>query len=52
MSQMSETSPHLDYKPTLPTHMDPGIGIVGAGGIVNYAPLPAYKKVGDLLVGL
>lgn len=33
---------NLDYKPRLPTRTDYGIGIVGCGGIVNYAHLPAY----------
>jgi predicted dehydrogenase len=44
--------PHLDYKPKLPRRMDHGIGIVGAGGIVNYAHLPAYKKAGFKVVGI
>lgn len=33
-----------DYKPKLPTKTDYGIGIVGCGGIVNYAHLIAYKN--------
>lgn len=32
----------LHYKPVLPPRHDYGIGIVGCGGIVNYAHLPAY----------
>lgn len=44
--------PYLDYKPKLPRRMDHGIGIVGAGGIVNYAHLPAYKKAGFTVVGI
>jgi predicted dehydrogenase len=44
--------PHLDYKPRLPQRMDQGIGIVGAGGIVNYAHLPAYEKAGFKVVGI
>jgi predicted dehydrogenase len=32
--------------------MDHKIGIVGAGGIVNYAHLPAYKKAGFKVVGI
>lgn len=44
--------PDLDYKPKLPRRMDRGIGIVGAGGIVNYAHLPAYKKAGFKVVGI
>jgi predicted dehydrogenase len=30
----------------LPPKSDYGIGIIGCGGIVNYAHLPAYKKAG------
>src|SRR5262249_40187213 len=33
----------LNYRPRLPAKADYGIGIVGCGGIVNYAHLPAYK---------
>jgi hypothetical protein len=43
---MSDAFPHLDYKPTMPRRLDHTIGIIGAGGIVNYAHLPAYKKAG------
>ncbi|HJZ47558.1 MAG TPA: Gfo/Idh/MocA family oxidoreductase [Roseiflexaceae bacterium] len=32
----------LNYRPRLPPKADYGIGIVGCGGIVNYAHLPAY----------
>ncbi len=35
-----------DYIPKLPPKTDYGIGIVGCGGIVNYAHLVAYKKHG------
>src|SRR5258708_12618869 len=49
---MTDIFPHLDYKPKLPQRMDHGIGIVGAGGIVNYAHLPAYKKAGFRVVGI
>jgi predicted dehydrogenase len=49
---MPEAFPHLDYKPKLPGKLDRGIGIVGAGGIVNYAHLPAYKKAGFKVVGI
>lgn len=49
---MPEIFPHLDYKPRLPKRLDYGIGIVGAGGIVNYAHLPAYKKAGFKIVGI
>jgi len=36
----------LDYAPRLPERRDFGIGIVGCGGIVNYAHLPAYRSHG------
>jgi predicted dehydrogenase len=32
----------LHYRPQLPAKADYGIGIVGCGGIMNYAHLPAY----------
>lgn len=35
-----------DYKPKLPPRRDYGIGIVGCGGIVNYAHLVAYRNNG------
>jgi len=49
---MPEIFPQLDYKPRLPQRLDYGIGIVGAGGIVNYAHLPAYRKAGFKVVGI
>jgi predicted dehydrogenase len=50
---MTEIFPHFDYKPELPKRIpDHGIGIVGCGGIVNYAHLPAYKKAGFTVVGV
>ena len=49
---MAEAFPHLDYQPKMPRRLDHGIGIVGAGGIVNYAHLPAYKKVPFKVVGI
>jgi len=51
-AELTDVFPHLDYKPKLPQRMDHGIGIVGAGGIVNYAHLPAYKKAGFKVVGI
>ncbi len=36
----------LDYRPHLPDAARYGIGIVGAGQIVNQAHLPAYRKAG------
>jgi predicted dehydrogenase len=35
-----------EYKPVLPAKTDYGIGIIGCGGIVNYAHLVAYKNNG------
>lgn len=49
---MTEVFPHLDYKPKMPRRLDRGIGFIGAGGIVNYAHLPAYKKAGFKIVGV
>lgn len=42
----------LDYRPRLGARRDFGIGIVGAGGIVQYAHLPAYRKAGFNVVGI
>ena len=41
----------LDYKPVLPQNPSP-IMIIGAGGIVGDAHLPAYKKAGFEVVGI
>jgi predicted dehydrogenase len=49
---MTEVYPHLDYKPKLPRDLNHGIAIIGAGGIINYAHLPAYKKAGFRIVGI
>jgi predicted dehydrogenase len=49
---MAEVFPHLDYKPKMPRRIDQGIGIVGAGGIVNCGHLPAYKAAGFKVVGI
>lgn len=42
----------LEYRPVLGTKLDYGIGIIGAGGIVNAAHLPAYRKAGFNVIGL
>jgi predicted dehydrogenase len=42
---------NIDYKPVLPEKPLPII-IIGAGGIVNDAHLPAYKKAGFTVVGI
>ncbi|HXY50708.1 MAG TPA: Gfo/Idh/MocA family oxidoreductase [Terriglobales bacterium] len=44
--------PNLDYRPKMPRRTDRGIAIIGAGGIVNYAHLPAYKKAGFKVLGI
>ena len=49
---MSSAHPELDFKPEMPRRMDHGIGIVGAGGVVNYAHLPAYAQAGFKVVGI
>jgi len=41
----------LNYKPYLPPKTDYGIGIVGCGGIVNYAALPTYRDHNLNVVG-
>ena len=41
----------IEYKPVLPLHPLP-IVIIGAGGIVTDAHLPAYKKAGFEVVGI
>lgn len=38
--------------PAIPTKHDYGIGIVGAGAIVRFAHLPAYRKAGFTVVGI
>jgi predicted dehydrogenase len=42
----------LDYKPRFPAEYRPGIGIIGCGGIVKFAHLPAYAKYGLNVVGV
>jgi predicted dehydrogenase len=42
----------LDYLPRMPARRDRGIGIVGAGGIVRYAHLPAYRSAGFKVAGI
>lgn len=40
-----------DYQPTPPEKRDYGIGIVGCGGIVRHAHLPAYRQFGYRVTG-
>jgi predicted dehydrogenase len=42
---------NIEYKPVLPQHPFP-IVIIGAGGIVNDAHLPAYKKAEFNVIGI
>ena len=37
---------NVDWRIKLGNKIDYGIGVVGCGGIVQYAHLPAYKKAG------
>jgi predicted dehydrogenase len=48
---MSDPLLDLNYKPYLPPKTDYGIGIVGCGGIVNYAALPTYRDHNLNVVG-
>jgi predicted dehydrogenase len=48
---MTDLHIDLDYKPHLPPKTDYGIAFVGAGGIVNFAHIPAYRKAGFNLLG-
>lgn len=41
----------VDYKPRLGKRTDYGIAFCGTGGIVQYAHIPAYKKVGFNMLG-
>ena len=42
----------VDYRPALPAGYDPGIGIIGCGGIAKSAHLRAYNKYGLTVVGV
>jgi predicted dehydrogenase len=41
-----------DYRPSFPVSYRPGVGIIGCGGIVKQAHLPAYAKYGVNVVGI
>jgi Oxidoreductase family, NAD-binding Rossmann fold len=43
-------APH--YRPSFPAGYKPGVGIVGCGGIVKLAHLPAYTAYGVRVVGV
>src|SRR5438105_4783805 len=40
-----------DYQPSAPDQKDFGIGVVGCGGIVRGAHLPAYRQFGYRVAG-
>jgi predicted dehydrogenase len=41
-----------EHRPSFPEGYRPGIGVVGCGGIVKLAHLPAYRKYGVNVVGV
>ena len=41
-----------DVRPRLPRSRELGIGIVGAGGIIRYGHMPAYRQAGFRVVGI
>lgn len=43
--------PTIDDTPVPPMRTDRGIGLIGCGGIVNYAHLPSYKQHGLAIAG-
>lgn len=43
---------NIDYKPSLPSHYMPAIGIIGVGNIVRNEHLKAYKKYGIKVHGV
>lgn len=49
---MSDPALDLDYRPQPGRKRDYGIGIIGAGAIVNAAHLPAYRKAGFNVAGI
>lgn len=49
---MIDTQLDLDYLPKLGSKRDYGIGIIGAGAIINAAHLPAYRKAGFCVIGI
>jgi predicted dehydrogenase len=49
---ISMKTPELNYQPQFPKKYKPGIGIIGCGGIVKGAHLPAYQKNNLNIVGV
>lgn len=52
MNTMETAWLDLDYRPSLPENRSMGIGIVGAGEIVQSCHLPAYRMAGFKIVGI
>lgn len=42
----------VDYKPRFPEEYQPGVGIIGFGGVARRAHMAAYKKYGVNVVGV
>jgi predicted dehydrogenase len=51
ISEMERFSP-LAYQPRFPEDYGPGVGVIGCGGIVKLAHLPAYEKYGVKVAGV
>lgn len=49
---MGQSFLDLDYQPRYPANYNPGIGIIGCGGIVKAAHLPAYTQHNLNIVGV
>jgi predicted dehydrogenase len=49
---VSNPHPNLDFKPEMPRRLNRGVGIVGAGGVVNYGHLPAYAQASFKVVAI
>jgi predicted dehydrogenase len=52
MTTRSDVLEQLDVGVRLPARLDRGIGIIGAGAIVNAAHLPAYRRAGFNVVAI
>jgi predicted dehydrogenase len=48
----TESASPLAYRPRFPEGYSPGVGIIGCGGIVKLAHLPAYTKYGVKVAGV
>lgn len=52
MEQINADWLDLAYKPALPSNLSMGIGMIGAGEIVEACHLPAYRMAGFTIVGI